>query len=160
MTQAAHTDVDLAAAVESAVRQLVSVSNWGNNSFVSLPVFYPGGGAVSIGSSSRRQFPVETATGKGTRPMPIARWTGSGSSVAIEFAFAYDVPETTGGHGGADDLAVAEFFKFAEEGASTLTSPVAGRYAVAAGIAATESIRQGGGAVVVPALSEELMKLE
>lgn len=37
-----------ATAVESAVRQLVSVSNWGNSSFVSLPLFYPGGGAISV----------------------------------------------------------------------------------------------------------------
>lgn len=48
MALAAHNDVGLAAVVESAVRQLVSVSNWANSSFVSLPLFYPGGGAVSV----------------------------------------------------------------------------------------------------------------
>ena len=48
MIDVAHSDASLAAVVESAVRQLVSVSSWGNSSFVSLPLFYPGGGAVSI----------------------------------------------------------------------------------------------------------------
>lgn len=48
MAMAAINDVDLASAVESAVRQLVSVSNWGNSAFVSLPLFYPGGGAISV----------------------------------------------------------------------------------------------------------------
>jgi hypothetical protein len=48
MTSVAQASVDFAAAVESAVRQLVSVSVWGSNSFVSLPFFYPGGGAISV----------------------------------------------------------------------------------------------------------------
>jgi hypothetical protein len=43
-----NNSVELATVVDSAVRQLVSVSNWGRSSFVSLPLFYPGGGAVSV----------------------------------------------------------------------------------------------------------------
>jgi len=43
-----RSEVDLESVVETAVRQLVSVSNWGNSSFVSLPLFYPGGGAISV----------------------------------------------------------------------------------------------------------------
>jgi hypothetical protein len=48
MALTAHSDVDLSAVVMSAVRQLVSVTHWANSSFVSLPLFYPGGGAVSV----------------------------------------------------------------------------------------------------------------
>lgn len=44
----ANNAVDLTAVVDSAVRQLVSVSRWGRSSFVSLPLFYPGGGAVAV----------------------------------------------------------------------------------------------------------------
>ena len=47
-------------------------------------------------------------------------------------------------HGGADPLIVAEFVRFAREGGSTQTSPLAARHSVAAGCAATYSLRNGG----------------
>jgi hypothetical protein len=56
-------------------------------------------------------------------------------------------------HGGADPPIVAEFVRFAREGGVTDTSPVAARYSVAAGCAATESLRSGGDSVDVPALA-------
>ena len=65
-----------------------------------------------------------------------------------------DVKE--GSHGGADPLTVAEFLRYVREGGHTDTSPVAGRYAVAAGCAAAESIRGGGGRVDVPPVPESL----
>ena len=61
-----------------------------------------------------------------------------------------------GGHGGADPAIVAEFLRYVRDGGATETSPVAARYAVAAGCAATESIRSGGGMVAVPPLAEGL----
>ncbi|GAA1726657.1 Gfo/Idh/MocA family oxidoreductase [Isoptericola hypogeus] len=69
-----------------------------------------------------------------------------------------DVPPAEGGHGGADPLLVAEFLRFAEEGGPTMTSPVAARQSVAAGVAATDSLRAGGGAVDVPPLPEEMRR--
>ncbi|MFI6348594.1 Gfo/Idh/MocA family protein [Streptomyces sp. NPDC050560] len=60
-------------------------------------------------------------------------------------------PMGGGGHGGADGALVAEFLRFAAEGGRTDTSPVAAREAVAAGLAATESLRAGGTPVRVPA---------
>jgi predicted dehydrogenase len=54
------------------------------------------------------------------------------------------VPQVTGGHGGADEATVGEFLRFLREGGSTDTSPVAARMAVAAGVAATQSVRSGG----------------
>ena len=62
-----------------------------------------------------------------------------------------------GGHGGADPGIVAEFVRFASTGGPTLTSPIAARAAVAAGVAATESLRAGGSAVDVPQLDPELV---
>lgn len=61
------------------------------------------------------------------------------------------------GHGGADPLLIAEFVRFARDGAPTLTSPVAARMSVAAGVAATRSLRSGGGAVDVPALDADVL---
>ncbi|MEV0808989.1 Gfo/Idh/MocA family oxidoreductase [Micromonospora sp. NPDC050200] len=55
-----------------------------------------------------------------------------------------------GTHGGADPLLVQEFVQFIREGGATITSPVAAREAVAAGHAATISLRHGGQAVDVP----------
>ncbi|CAL9331959.1 Inositol 2-dehydrogenase_D-chiro-inositol 3-dehydrogenase [Streptomyces sp. enrichment culture] len=60
--------------------------------------------------------------------------------------------EGSGEHGGADGAIVAEFLRFAARGGATDTSPVAAREAVAAGLAATTSLRSGGTPVDVPAL--------
>ena len=62
-----------------------------------------------------------------------------------------------GEHGGADPSIVAEFVRFVGAGGPTLTSPVAARAAVAAGVAATDSLRSGGSAVDVPPLDTELV---
>lgn len=56
----------------------------------------------------------------------------------------YEVPEVTGGHGGADEATMAEFLRYMREGGDTDTSPVAARMSVAAGYAATKSVRSGG----------------
>ncbi|MFL6027337.1 MAG: Gfo/Idh/MocA family protein [Friedmanniella sp.] len=61
-----------------------------------------------------------------------------------------------GGHGGADPLLVKEFLRFARDGGPTMTSPVAARHAVAAGAAATSSLRAGGQVVPIPPLRPEI----
>lgn len=60
------------------------------------------------------------------------------------------VPTTPGTHGGADPVLVQEFLRFIDTGGTTVTSPVAAREAVAAGHAATVSLRSGGQLVEVP----------
>jgi len=60
-------------------------------------------------------------------------------------------------HGGADPLIVGEFLRFVREGGRTTTSPLAARYSVAAGVAATASLRAGGAPQVVPAPAPELI---
>lgn len=67
----------------------------------------------------------------------------------------------TGGnstHGGADDQLVAEFLRFAAEGGPTRTSPVAAREAVAAGAAATASLRAAGAHTPVPPPAPDLVR--
>jgi predicted dehydrogenase len=66
------------------------------------------------------------------------------------------IPPAAGGHGGADSKIVDEFVRFARDGARATTSPVAARYSVAAGCAATDSLRNGGVPVGVPRLAADL----
>ncbi|MGW3435125.1 Gfo/Idh/MocA family protein [Streptomyces melanosporofaciens] len=61
-----------------------------------------------------------------------------------------------GSHGGADPVLVEEFLRFVREGGATVTSPVAAREAVAAGHAATVSLRDGGRAIDVPPVDPEV----
>lgn len=68
----------------------------------------------------------------------------------------YPIVDSDGGHGGADPLTVAEFLEFVRSSAPTETSPVAAREAVAAGVAATESLRQGSRPMTIPPLPAEL----
>lgn len=81
-----------------------------------------------------------------------------------KFRFGYEPagdeswsPEvSTGGHGGSDTLIVDEFLRYLREGGATDTSPIAARMAVAAGVAATESVRNGSVPVDVPDLPADL----
>ena len=66
------------------------------------------------------------------------------------------VPLNTGDHGGADTALIDEFLDFVVNGGKTDTSPVAARDAVAAAVAATDSLRDGGTLRTVPSLDPEL----
>nr|WP_055501979.1 Gfo/Idh/MocA family oxidoreductase [Nonomuraea pusilla] len=70
-----------------------------------------------------------------------------------------EVPVHTppGTHGGADPRLMAEFLDFVRADGATVTSPVAAREAVAAGYAATTSLRDGGRAVDVPPPAPEVV---
>lgn len=64
------------------------------------------------------------------------------------------VIKEAGSHGGADPKIVNEFLEVVRGNAKASTSPVAARYSVAAGVAATESLRSGGQPVAIPRLPE------
>ena len=59
-------------------------------------------------------------------------------------------------HGGADPLIVAEWVRFVRAGGATQTSPLAARESVAAGCAATASLRDGGVPVEVEPIADDL----
>ena len=61
-----------------------------------------------------------------------------------------------GGHDGADRAMIAEFVRHVRDGGSTTTSPISARQAVAAAVAATESLRGDGSARPVPPLATDL----
>lgn len=65
---------------------------------------------------------------------------------------SYPIIDDETGHDTADALCVAEFLQFIRTGARPLTSALGGRHAVAAGIAATESLRSGSRPIFVDTL--------
>lgn len=69
----------------------------------------------------------------------------------------FPMPATEGGHGGADPSIVDEFVRFVRGEAKPTTSPVAARYSVAAGCAATDCIRNSDADGIVPPLDPELV---
>jgi predicted dehydrogenase len=86
----------------------------------------------------------------------VALWDRRSDTYRAEPDAVLPVQSGDGGHGGADPVLVAEFLRFATEGGPTETSPVAARQAVAAGVAATSSLRSGGAVVDVPPLAPEV----
>ncbi|MGV9881429.1 Gfo/Idh/MocA family protein [Streptomyces sp. NPDC003006] len=96
----------------------------------------------------------------GDGPGGVVRvWNARRSGHRPEADATYPVPDTQddGGHGGADPLLVDEFVRFVREGGRTDTSPVAARMAVAAGVGATQSLRDGGTPREVPGLDPALI---
>ncbi|MGA4838500.1 Gfo/Idh/MocA family protein [Streptomyces sp. G45] len=95
----------------------------------------------------------------GDGPGGVVRvWNGRRSPHRPEGDAAYAIPDAQdeAGHGGADPLLIDEFLRFVRHGGRTDTSPVAARMAVAAGVRATESLRDGGAPREVPPLDPEL----
>jgi predicted dehydrogenase len=85
-------------------------------------------------------------------------WNSRRSGYREDADLVVEIPEAEGGHGGADPRLVAEFVGFVRDGGATLTSPIAARAAVAAGYAATTSLRSGGAPIDIPALDPELIE--
>jgi hypothetical protein len=91
-------------------------------------------------------------------PAVVKVWNARRSGYRADADISLEIaPETEERHGGADQHLVAEFLRFAAEGGPTETSPLAAREAVAAGVAATISLRSGGRPVAVPELGPGLV---
>ncbi len=67
------------------------------------------------------------------------------------------IPPVTGGHGGADPSIVNEFISVLRGEAKATTSPIAARFAVAAGCLAAESLRNGGAPQDVPPVDKKVL---
>ncbi len=70
----------------------------------------------------------------------------------------YPIKGDADGHGDADILTISEFVSFITQGTPTDTSPLGAWYAMAAAIAATDSIRAGSVPRTVPALEPEVIE--
>lgn len=94
--------------------------------------------------------------GDGSEDTVIKLWnrrTGYNARGDVQF-FA---PASAGGHGGADPNIVSEFLGFVRGECQPSTSPIAARYSVAAGCAATDSLRNGGAPREVPPVSPDVL---
>ncbi|MEU4602813.1 Gfo/Idh/MocA family oxidoreductase [Kribbella sp. NPDC023972] len=84
-------------------------------------------------------------------------WNSKRSGYREDADLVVEIPAADGGHAGADPRLVDEYVRFVREGGATLTSPVAARAAVAAGYAATTSLRDNGTPIDVPPLDPALV---
>ncbi len=85
-------------------------------------------------------------------------WNSKRSGYREDADQVVEIPDAEGGHAGADPRLVAEFVGFVRDGGATLTSPIAARAAVAAGYAATTSLRSHGTPIDVPALPPAMIE--
>lgn len=82
---------------------------------------------------------------------------GRRSGYAPDADTEHVLPPSTEVHAGADRPLMAEFLRFVHDGGRTDTSPVAARTSVAAGVAATASLRAAGEPHDVPQLSPDFV---
>ncbi|WP_410790267.1 Gfo/Idh/MocA family protein [Kribbella sp. C-35] len=104
-----------------------------------------------IGTHGRLENFGDTAGGV------VKVWNSRRSGYREDADQVVEIAGETEHHGGADPHLVAEFVNFVRDGGATLTSPVAARAAVAAGYAATQSLRANGVPQDVPALDPALV---
>ncbi len=104
-----------------------------------------------IGTHGRLENFGDTAGGV------VKVWNSRRSGYREDADQVVEIAGETEHHGGADPHLVAEFVNFVRDGGATLTSPIAARAAVAAGYAATQSLRANGVPQDVPALDPALV---
>lgn len=104
-----------------------------------------------IGTHGRLENFGDTAGGV------VKVWNSRRSGYREDADQVVEIPGSTDHHGGADPLLVDEFVRFVRDGGETLTSPIAARAAVAAGYAATTSLRTNGTPIDVPPLAPDLL---
>jgi predicted dehydrogenase len=83
----------------------------------------------------------------------IKLWNKRVNGYSKEADKTYEIEVGTGDHGGSDERIVHEFLEYVRNNSKITTSPVGARYSVAAGCAATESLRSGGIPVEIPELN-------
>ena len=68
------------------------------------------------------------------------------------------IPPAEGGHGGADPRIIDEFIAYVRDDGPITTSPVEARNSVAAGCAATKSLRNGSIPIDIPPVPSETVE--
>jgi predicted dehydrogenase len=96
--------------------------------------------------------------GDGEPGTVVKVWNRRARGYRAEADAVYQISGKTGGHGGSDDRIVDEFLRYVRGDANPTTSPLAARYSVAVGCAATDSIRNGGAPVAIVPLEVGLKK--
>ncbi|WP_341461317.1 ROK family protein [Actinomyces urogenitalis] len=88
----------------------------------------------------------------------VIRLWASRSDYSAEGDASFPILGDAGGHSDADVLTITEFMRFVREGVPTDTSPLGAWYAVAAGIQAADSLRNGSRPEHVPDLPAEIVR--
>jgi len=70
----------------------------------------------------------------------------------------YSFPEEKGEHGGGDTKILGEFIRYLQSDEKVSVSAIAARYSVAAGIKATESLRNGSTPLEIPSVEQDLLE--
>ncbi|MET7279703.1 Gfo/Idh/MocA family oxidoreductase [Kribbella sp. NPDC005582] len=104
-----------------------------------------------IGTHGRLENFGDTAGGV------VKVWNSRRSGYREDADIVVEIAGESDHHGGADPHLVNEFLDFVRDGGTTLTSPIAARAAVAAGVAATTSLRSDGVPIDVPELDPALI---
>lgn len=86
----------------------------------------------------------------------VRLWNTRSDHYDPQSAQVFELPHLAGSHGGGDPSIVAEFLRYVREGGTTKTSPIAARYAVAAGYQATMSLRNGSVPQEIPPVAKDL----
>jgi len=86
-------------------------------------------------------------------------WKREPGKMHVEPDEVHDCASRFGGHGGADPQIARDFVAMVVDGVAPRAPAVAGRWSVAAGVCATESLRNGGMPMDVPPLPTDLADL-
>ena len=89
----------------------------------------------------------------------VRLWRREAGVSVVEPTEVHDCPSRFGGHGGADPQIAEDFVAMVIDGVAPRAPAVAGRWSVAAGVCATESLRNGGTPVDIPPLPDDLKDL-
>lgn len=87
----------------------------------------------------------------------VVLWNKSRYGFDPEGDEQFPIPDADGGHGGSDNLIVEDFMQFVQFGSQTKTSPIAARMSVAAGVCATDSLRNESKKLDIPPVDPSLL---
>jgi len=87
-------------------------------------------------------------------------WRRTPGKSVVEPTEVHECASRFGGHGGADPQIARDFVDMVVDGVAPRAPAVAGRWSVAAGVCATESLRNAGSPVDVPPLPDDLKDLD
>jgi predicted dehydrogenase len=105
-----------------------------------------------IGTRGRLENIEDAPNGK------VVVWNKRSDSCNSSGDVSYEIQPETGSHSGADPKIVDEFVRYVLYDIPTLTSPLAARYAVSAGVAATESIRDSNTPREITPIADDIVK--
>jgi predicted dehydrogenase len=94
--------------------------------------------------------------GDGEEGSSVQVWTKRSGNMRLQGDIGYGIMPTPGGHGGSDINIITSFINYLRGEELPISSPQAARYSVATGCKGAESLRNGGNALDIPRLSDDV----